>query len=134
MNTQEYQTEATKTLSGDYPQIMKRFTHGPEVIDGIHGAIGICTEGGELLDAYKKHLYYGKPLDKANILEEIGDVLWYCNAVLKAEGFTFEQAMEVNIKKLQARYKGKSFTEKEAINRDLHEEADILKEGALPNV
>ena len=133
MTPTKYQIEASKTLAGDYPNIMKRFTESSDVIDGFHGAIGICTEGGELLDAYKKNLFYGKPLDKANLLEECGDVLWYLNAVLKSQGFTFEQAMEVNVKKLQARYKKGTFTEEDAINRDLNKETEVLEEGANVN-
>jgi hypothetical protein len=42
-----------------------------------HAAIGICTEVGELQDALKKELIYGKPIDPVNVLEECGDVLWY---------------------------------------------------------
>ena len=129
MNTQEYQTEATKTLAGDVPAILNRVSD-PKMINALHGAIGICTEGGELLDAYKKHIYYGKPLDESNVLEEVGDIFWYCNAVLTAHGFTFEQAMQTNINKLQARYKNNGFTEANAINRDLKTEGEILSEGA----
>jgi len=129
MTNQDYQIEAKKTLSCNYNAIRTRF-YSEKIIDGFHGAVGICTEGGELLDAYKKHLFYGKDLDTANILEECGDILFYLNAILTAHGFTFDQAMETNIKKLKARYKGGSFSNPNAINRDLKAEEDILSRGA----
>lgn len=43
----------------------------------FHAKLGIITEVGEIADAYKKHLIYGKPLDVTNIMEEIGDLAWY---------------------------------------------------------
>ena len=42
-----------------------------------HMAMGFTGEMGELIDAFKKHVVYGKPLDSANVLEEIGDMGWY---------------------------------------------------------
>ena len=34
---------------------------------------GVVGEIGELMDAYKRHIAYGKELDRINVLEEIGD-------------------------------------------------------------
>jgi hypothetical protein len=44
-----------------------------------HMLIGMVTETGEILDAYKRQLYYGKELDLVNLKEEIGDVLFYAS-------------------------------------------------------
>ena len=41
-------------------------------------------------------------------------------------GFSFEEAMKKNLKKLEARY-GNKFTKDKAINRDLNKELEILK-------
>lgn len=43
----------------------------------IHAQLGMLTEVGELADAFKREMAYGKPLDAVNIVEEIGDVFWY---------------------------------------------------------
>ena len=40
--------------------------------DLLHGAMGLCTESGEIMDALKRHIFYGSPLDILNIKEEIG--------------------------------------------------------------
>ena len=92
----------------------------------LHGAIGICTEAGELQDMIKKSLIYGKPMDVINIVEEIGDLYWYCALVLDSVGYTPEQAMEKNINKLRARF-GDRFTEYRALNRDLDLERKELE-------
>jgi NTP pyrophosphatase (non-canonical NTP hydrolase) len=42
-----------------------------------HSSLGISTEAGEMDDAVKRALIYGKPFDRVNVLEECGDVLWY---------------------------------------------------------
>jgi len=90
-----------------------------------HGLIGITTEMGESWDAVKKYLIYGKPMDTVNVVEELGDKLWYIALALDAVGATFEEAMQKNIDKLEARYQG-TFTEDKALNRDLEKEREVL--------
>src|SRR5690606_9763332 len=91
-----------------------------------HGAIGIATEAGELLDALKKHLYYQRDLDIVNVREELGDVLWYVALVCNAIGVDMGQVMEANIDKLRQRYPEK-FTSEAAMNRDLESERKALE-------
>ena len=45
--------------------------------DAIHAGYGMITETAEIMDNYKKHIYYKKPLDVVNLVEELGDLLWY---------------------------------------------------------
>lgn len=127
MDSKTYEIEAAKTLCVNYVKTKDRFQN-PKIIDAYHGAAGICAESGELLDAYTKYLWHDRKLEPSNILEEIGDILFYVNAVLKAHGFTFEQAMQVNINKLRNRY-GESFSEEKSLNRNLRSEDKILKDG-----
>lgn len=93
----------------------------------LHGAIGISTESGEIQDQLKKHIFYGKPLDRVNLLEEVGDVMWYCALLLRNLDSSFEEIAAVNIKKLRARF-GDKFSEFDAQNRDLNKEREILNE------
>jgi NTP pyrophosphatase (non-canonical NTP hydrolase) len=60
----------------------------------LHGLIGLCTESGELLDAMKKHLYYGKELDTVNMLEEIGDLCWYLAIICDVADIDFAEQIE----------------------------------------
>ncbi len=42
-----------------------------------HSRFGIITELAEILDIYKKHIYYGKDISEKHLVEEIGDLCWY---------------------------------------------------------
>lgn len=96
----------------------------------LHAVIGISTESGELLDAFKKHLIYGKELDLVNVAEEIGDLMWYVSIVTRylnsLEDISLQDILNKNISKLKARYPEK-FTEEKALNRDLDKEREVLE-------
>ena len=70
----------------------------------LHAAIGLSTESGELIDALKKSIYYGRQLDLQNLKEEMGDIMWYMAILSDALGYSFEQCQEDNISKLKKRY------------------------------
>ena len=125
MNPKEYIKNVLKTESSDFPEIGKRL-NTVKSIRLLHGSIGVATESGELLDAIKKHLFYGKPLDEVNLKEEIADCLWYISVMLDELDSSFEEVMETNIEKLKARY-GDKFNEEGAVNRDLKIEREILE-------
>lgn len=75
-----------------------------EIEDRLHAAIGAAGEAGELLDAVKKAWVYGKPLDTQNIYEELGDMLFYIQAMCNVDGVSLQDIMQRNIDKLRARY------------------------------
>ena len=67
MNIKEYFKESAKTESPLFnPDAVKPRT--------MHGIMGLASEGGELLDAAKKAMYYGKTLDLVNVKEEVGEI------------------------------------------------------------
>lgn len=92
----------------------------------LHAAIGCVTESGEMLDALKKSIYYGKPLDVVNVKEEAGDILWYLAILFDELGTDFETEMNRVINKLKTRFPDQ-FTEDEAFNRDLTTERKVLE-------
>ncbi len=92
----------------------------------LHAGIGLATETGEFLDAIKKSVFYGKELDRVNLKEELGDILWYLAIAMDALGTDFETEMEKNIQKLKARY-GEAFSQDSAEHRDLEKERKILE-------
>jgi len=89
----------------------------PTKIDVLHSAVGVCTEAGELLDAAKKFVFYGKPLDLANVIEELGDLEFYMQAVRRTVGCTREETLVANMKKLAIRYKNHLYSDQQAIDR-----------------
>lgn len=98
-----------------------------------HAADGLTTETGELVDSLKKWCFYGKNLDHDNLIEELGDILWYVALACNALNATMERVMEKNIAKLRARYPDK-FTSENAINRDLEAEKKALNSGPVGGV
>ena len=70
-----------------------------------HMATGVAGEGGELLDAIKKHVIYRKPLDRENVIEELGDLEFYMCAIREELGISREEVLDANIAKLSERYK-----------------------------
>lgn len=70
----------------------------------VHGALGAVGEAGELSEIVKKHLMYNKPLDKAHVKEEVGDILWYLCLILDSISSSFEECMALNRVKLDKRY------------------------------
>ena len=119
--SKEYIEKVVFTESKDFEAIKQRISHVN--IRLLHGAIGIATEGGEVLDAIKKHVYYGKELDLNNIKEELGDLAWYMAIICDVLGVTLEEIQDANIKKLQDRYPN-GFTKEDAINRDTKNEME----------
>jgi NTP pyrophosphatase (non-canonical NTP hydrolase) len=92
----------------------------------LHAGMGLVTESAEFLDALKKTFFYGKELDKVNLKEELGDILWYMAVACDVLGTDFEMEMTRNINKLRARYPEK-FESHKAENRNLDEERKILE-------
>ena len=121
MNTHDYTAMALVTESLPEMELtkeQKRLTHA---------SLGLCTEAAELADAVKKHIFYGKELDKVNLVEEIGDILWYSAIVLDACQSSFDEAMDKNITKLRKRYPQGIFSASKAIHRDVNAERLVLE-------
>ena len=83
----------------------------------LHMVVGISGEAGELLDAVKKWAIYNKPLDRENILEELGDIEFYLEGFRQAIGATRETILNNNIAKLSDRYSSGSYSDDQAISR-----------------
>jgi NTP pyrophosphatase (non-canonical NTP hydrolase) len=118
-------SQAIVTESNDFPAIQMRLMN-PRTIRLLHAAMGLMTEGAELLDALKKHIFYGKVLDHVNIKEEAGDSLWYLAILNDEMEWTFEEVANLVIQKLKLRYPGK-FSGYDALNRDLDAERNLLE-------
>ena len=97
--------------------------------DLLHAVLGMVTEAAELADAIKKEYAYGKPIDNVNIIEELGDILWYIAMATRHLGTSFENLFDVNIAKLRARYPD-GFNARDALIRNLERERIILEQGS----
>lgn len=117
----------TEPSTENYTKALVRLSD-PRTIRLLHAAMGLCTEAGEFVDQLKKHIFYGKPLDTVNLMEELGDSTWYERIALDALETNYLEMLRRNVAKLKARFPEK-FTEENANNRDLNKERNIL-EGA----
>lgn len=130
MTPQEYVKRAIALESNDYEAIQQRliaFDFGIDKLRLLHALVGINTENGELQDQFKKYVFYGKELDKVNLIEEIGDLMWYVALACDELNVSLEEVMTKNLAKLELRYKDKKFSETQALNRDLVGERQALE-------
>jgi NTP pyrophosphatase (non-canonical NTP hydrolase) len=125
MDNKEYVEGVLKTEPKNYSPVMERLGE-VGTVRLLHSMIGLCTESGEIQDQIKKHVFYGKPLDKTNLIEELGDLFWYVGIMANELGVSFEEIMAKNNAKLRARY-GEKFTEQAALVRNLDNERKILE-------
>ena len=78
----------------------------------LTGAVGINSEGGEIMEIVKKLIFQGKKWDKDTIYHlkrELGDVMWYVVQCLIALESSMDEVVGMNVDKLKARYPGGEF-------------------------
>ena len=96
MNFQEYQEEASKTAI--YPN---------KGNNPYYPTLGLCGEAGEVAEKIKKVMRDNGgeiSIEKsAEIMKEIGDVLWYIAALCEELGIDMETCAILNIEKLKSR-------------------------------
>lgn len=125
MKPSEYQKLAELTENQEFFGIAKRYMD-EEIIRLNHAQQGLVTEIGEFTDALKRYMHYDSALDGTNMVEELGDILWYVALAANALDVDLGSIMEKNIAKLRARYPEK-FKKVDAQNRDLAKERKVLE-------
>ena len=90
----------------------------------LTASIGMQAESGEFSEIIKKVIFQGKDWNEENrfhLKRELGDVLWYWVQGCMALGYTPEEVLEENIRKLSNR-KAHEF---KILRREAREEGDI---------
>ena len=88
-----------------------------EALDIIHAVLGLNSEAGELANAYIRSIGYNEILDRENVLEELGDILFFVTFLADLYGEDLCDIMVRNSKKLQKRYPSGKWTFKAAKER-----------------
>ena len=106
----------------EYQQLARRTsnTNGPEQASYdklINGVMGLCGEAGECIDVVKKTMFQQHELDTDKLVEELGDVLWYCAELASGLGVTLEEVAMRHIGKLKKRYP-EGFSAERSKNRE----------------
>lgn len=100
MNLEEYGEKALTTLSTNY-------AYGDLDAQLMGQVLGLAGESGEILEKFKKILRdkAGELSDKdrIEIIKELGDVLWYVNAIAHLMGSDLDSVAAANIEKLASR-------------------------------
>ena len=126
----EFVTEVTSAPSADLAALLSRATdldiqHDADIPRLLTAALGLTAEAGEFTEVVKKILLQGKPYNEENVFHmkrELGDICWYLAQACMALDTTFDEVIEMNVDKLQARYPGGSFDVHNSENR---EEGDV---------
>lgn len=82
-----------------------------------HMASCVPGEAGELFDAVKRFVIYEKPLDRANVVEEIADVRFYLAGLMNGLDITEVEITEAINAKLSKRYAAGSYSNTAANER-----------------
>ena len=112
----EFVKEVTSAPSLDWPVLSSHLTglevNGANVTQLATAALGLTAESGEFAEVVKKIFFQGKPYNEENIFHmkrELGDVCWYIAQACMALDTSFDEIIEMNVEKLQARYPGGEF-------------------------
>lgn len=69
-----------------------------------YGIIGLVTESAKLLDIVKKTKKSLTPQNRENVIEELGDLLWYLNLSIDELGLTYAELAQSNLEKTTKKY------------------------------
>jgi NTP pyrophosphatase (non-canonical NTP hydrolase) len=92
---QEYQEFVTNKMKKDF--------ESPRIAVCCQ-LLGLAGETGELCDGIKKSFFHDKEYEREKQVKEMGDVLFYLIASAELLGITFDEIIDENVKKLNARY------------------------------
>lgn len=122
----DFVTAVTSEASRDLTTFMNRLDildgnydfannqHGPDVNVPLMltGAMGLCSESGELMEIVKKMVFQGKPLTEEthfHMKRELGDIMWYWINMCRALHLDPNDVIAENVNKLKSRYPGGEF-------------------------
>ena len=119
ISTKDYSSfvsAVTSAPSTNYEDLINRLDElnelGVNVPKLMTSYTGICAEAGEYAEVVKKILFQSKPYSEDNVFHmrrEIGDILFYISMACEALGFSIDEAIQINVEKLSARYPSGTF-------------------------
>lgn len=113
MNFNDYQKQAISTLTGDH-------AYGDLSAELMAQILGLVGESGEVAEKVKKIIRDKAGVisedDRKELLKELGDILWYINAVSHLLGSNISEVAESNLDKVLSR-KSRGVTKGSGDNR-----------------
>lgn len=83
----------------------------------FNGVLGLAGEAGECADLVKKHCFQDARPIHGEMIDELGDVLWYVAETAAALGVSLEEVAVRNVEKLKKRYPG-GFEAERSLHRE----------------
>ena len=112
----EFVDAVTSDESTDFVALSDRLVEldrrGANIERLLTGAIGLNSEGGEIMEIVKKLIFQGKKWDDETVFHlkrELGDVMWYLMQCLIALDTPIDEIVSMNVEKLEKRYPGGTF-------------------------
>ena len=107
MTLKEYQKNVNRTRNFDIDKEdeMKNY------------CLGMASEVGELVGHVKHVVFHNWKINRANVIEEMGDIFWYVTALASVLDIEMKEIIEYNIFKLKKRYPN-GFKPSDSINRE----------------
>jgi NTP pyrophosphatase (non-canonical NTP hydrolase) len=87
----------------EYQQFVNGMKVYPEQHAIVYPTMGMMGEAGEVSEKVKKWLRGDRELDKAELIKEIGDVIWYATSLADDLGYTISDVIAANVSKLSDR-------------------------------
>ena len=92
----------------EYADEVLGYSFGPAMVGGRdmsleYGTVALCGEAGELANKVKKFWRGDGPLNREDMLGELGDILWYTAYIAAALDMTLEDVARHNLAKIRAR-------------------------------
>lgn len=110
MTPNDYQVAARMTARSDTPNMSSQQQRM------LNWALGL-GEVGELQNLIKKWVFHGHDQGRMDMIDELGDILWYVAVIADELNTSLEAVMEHNIVKLRGRYPD-GFNPTASINRE----------------
>ena len=121
---EEFVDAVTSDASKDFVSLADRLgeldREGANIERLTTAGVWLAAESGEFLEIVKKMVFQGKPWtpdNREHLIIELGDVMWYVAQACMALEIDFDDVIKGNIKKLEKRYPGGSFTIGNSENR-----------------
>lgn len=123
-NYQQFVDGVTSPVSKNTELLIQRIKEldaaGADPARLMTAGVGLASEGGEFDEIVKKIFFHGKEYNEDNkfhMKRELGDIIWYWMNACTALGFDPYEIIEENVKKLENRYPGGSFSVWHSENR-----------------
>lgn len=109
MTANDYQKKALRT------EVSPPLVHSMRLVSNVTGSnksrlleglMGLSGESGEAIDIFKKCIFQGHSFEdeREHLAKELGDVAWYLALSASALGYSLDDILKMNLKKLEERY------------------------------